>query len=354
MSAIKGSYYPPEIIDTDGNIENEGVYGKNTPFVSDDHMGIINLQGANIDYLKTAVDNLGSNTTNALNTVKTDLTNLINSNKSTQDAKNTAYDSHLSTLDSNTATNASNITALQTSDNDKFKTATVSNATITLTKGTGATTSLTVNNVANATNATNASYTTTQAVTDNSTKIASTAFVQTAVANLVNSAPKTLDTLNVIYPVGIIVEFFNSVDPNTVWKGTTWELMEAGRVLISAGQYSESNYSHTYSLGETGGEATHTLTINEVPAHQHNGEAQLSGEHQHSTGWGERDIGPYGNEDNNGSHEGSGSTDHDNNSYLTSADGAHTHSIVTNVVGGGGAHNIVQPYIAVNRWKRTA
>ena len=54
MSAIKGSYYPPEIIDTDGNIENEGVYGKNTPFVSDDHMGIINLQGANIDYLKTA------------------------------------------------------------------------------------------------------------------------------------------------------------------------------------------------------------------------------------------------------------------------------------------------------------
>lgn len=152
MSAIKGSYYPPEIIDTDGNIENEGVYGNNTPFVSDDHMGIINLQGANIDYLKTAVDNLGSNTTA--------LTNLINSNKSTQDAKNTAYDSHLSTLDSKTATNASNITALQTSDNDKFKTATVSNATITLTKGTGETTSLTVNNVANATNATNATYST--------------------------------------------------------------------------------------------------------------------------------------------------------------------------------------------------
>lgn len=211
MSAIKGSYYPPEIIDTDGNIENEGVYGKNTPFVSDDHMGIINLQGANIDYLKTAVDNIGSNTkaaqnqlqtnidtnntnqTNALNTVKTDLTNLINSNKSTQDAKNTAYDSHLSTLDSKTDTNASNITALQTSDNDKFKTATVSNATITLTKGTGETTSLTVNNVANATNA---SYTTTQAETDNSTKIASTAFVRTAVSNLVSSAPETLNTLN--------------------------------------------------------------------------------------------------------------------------------------------------------------
>ena len=112
-------------------------------------MGITNLQGANIDYLKTAVDNLGSNITatqnqlqtnidtnntdqtNALNTVKTDLTNLINSNKSTQDAKNTEYDSYLSTLDSKTATNASNITALQTSDNDKFKTATVSNATIT-------------------------------------------------------------------------------------------------------------------------------------------------------------------------------------------------------------------------------
>ena len=36
----------------------------------------------------------------------------------------------------------------------------------------------------------------TQAITDNSTKVANTAFVQSAVSQLVNSAPETLDTLN--------------------------------------------------------------------------------------------------------------------------------------------------------------
>lgn len=238
----------------------------------------------------------------------------------------------------------------------------------------------------------------TQAVTDNSNNVATTAFVQSTVANkvsqLVNSAPETLDTLNelanalgndpnfattvstqigqkaniadvytksyidnlvnTLYPVGIIVEFFNSVDPNTVWVGTTWERMEAGRVLISSGQYSESDYSHNYTLGETGGEATHTLTVDELPAHTHNGEAQWSGEHQHSTGWGENRVGPYGNVEGNNTNGGSGSTDRDNFMFKTSANGGHTHSIVTNEVGGNAPHSIVQPYIVVNRWKRTA
>ncbi len=50
-------------------------------------------------------------------------------------------------------TNASNITALQTSDNAKFKAVSVSNDTLTFTKGDNTTTAVTVNNVANATNA---------------------------------------------------------------------------------------------------------------------------------------------------------------------------------------------------------
>lgn len=86
----------------------------------------------------------------------------------------------------------------------------------------------------------------------------------------------------------------------------------------------------------------------------HNGEAQWSGEHQHSTGWGENGVGPYGNVEGNNTNGGSGSTDRDNFMFKTSVDGGHNHSIITNVVGNSGAHNIVQPYIAVNRWKRTA
>lgn len=55
---------------------------------------------------------------------------------------------------------ASNITALQTSDNAKFKAVSVSNDTLTFTKGDNTTSTVTVNNVANATNATNATYST--------------------------------------------------------------------------------------------------------------------------------------------------------------------------------------------------
>ena len=57
----------------------------------------------------------------------------------------------------------------------------------------------------------------TQATTDNSTKVANTAFVQSAVGNIVN----------VMYPVGIIVEFVEGVDPNAKWVGTTWQQYEA-------------------------------------------------------------------------------------------------------------------------------
>ena len=57
----------------------------------------------------------------------------------------------------------------------------------------------------------------TQATTDNSTKVANTAFVQSAVGNIVN----------VMYPVGIIVEFTGGVDPNTTWTGTTWQQHES-------------------------------------------------------------------------------------------------------------------------------
>ena len=57
----------------------------------------------------------------------------------------------------------------------------------------------------------------TQPTTDNSTKVANTAFVQSAVNNI----------LNVMYPVGIIIEFADGADPNTKWVGTTWEQYES-------------------------------------------------------------------------------------------------------------------------------
>lgn len=76
-------------------------------------------------------------------------------------------------------------TYVDTKTNDKYSDVTANNATLTFTNGAGSSKAVTVNNV---TSATNAYYTSTQAAGNNTTKIASTEFVTTAVANGV--APK--------------------------------------------------------------------------------------------------------------------------------------------------------------------
>lgn len=214
-------------------------------------------------------------------------------------------------------------------------------------------------------------------------------YVDGRVANIVNSAPETLDTLNelatalgndpnfattltemisqkadkasvdnivnVMYPAGIIVEFAADVDPNTVWQGTTWERMPAGRVLISAGQYSESNYSHNYTLGETGGEATHKLTVDEMPSHQHGGQTSGDGQHNHGFWLGRSWNQIYGNDGFGYGGSAPQNIEHRGSAYLyTDGNGNHGHSFTTDWRGGDASHNIVQPYIVVNRWKRTA
>lgn len=70
--------------------------------------------------------------------------------------------------------------------------------------------------------------------------------------------------LNTIYPVGSI--YFSAdadFDPNEAWGGT-WDKVEAGRVIVSAGT--------GYALGAKGGAATHKLTAPEcaLPSHSHN------------------------------------------------------------------------------------
>lgn len=65
---------------------------------------------------------------------------------------------------------------------------------------------------------------------------------------------------NLIYPVGSIYMSVNSANPATLFGGV-WEQLK-DRFLLGTG--------NTYSNGTTGGEATHKLTINEMPSHKHN------------------------------------------------------------------------------------
>lgn len=66
--------------------------------------------------------------------------------------------------------------------------------------------------------------------------------------------------LNIVYPVGSI---YISIDPKNlfdIFGFGTWELIK-DRFLLGAGDI--------YQAGSTGGEATHTLTISEMPSHTH-------------------------------------------------------------------------------------
>lgn len=62
-----------------------------------------------------------------------------------------------------------------------------------------------------------------------------------------------------VYPVGSIYLSVNSTSPASLFGGT-WESI-GGRFLLGA--------DATYAAGSTGGEATHKITVDEVPSHTH-------------------------------------------------------------------------------------
>lgn len=144
------------------------------------------------------------------------------------------------------------------------------------------------------------------------------------VDNLVNPlAEKFASIIDIVYPVGSIYMSVNAADPSKLFSGTSWEKLE-GRFLLGS--------SSTYKPGSTGGEATHTLTYDEMPKHTH---AMYSG-----NGGGTQDWEP------------------DGGSYLVDSV---TESKTTwwaplgmNYAGGGAAHNNMPPYLSVNMWKRTS
>lgn len=124
--------------------------------------------------------------------------------------------------------------------------------------------------------------------------------------------------LSKVYPVGSIYMSISSTDPKTLFGGT-WERLK-DRFLLAAGD--------SYSAGATGGEATHTLTKDEMPSHNHyaaiNGGTDSYGQNRTTIG-----------------------------SFANKAQGYSDSSTIF-ATGGGEAHNNMPPYLAVYMWKRTA
>ena len=170
----------------------------------------------------------------------------------------------------------------------------------------------------------------TPTTTDNSTKLATTAYVKNNVVEIIKK----------VYPVGSIYMSTVSTNPATLFGFGTWEAMPAGRVLLAQGK---SSWGTTYNAGSTGGEATHQLTVEELPQHTHTASTNTTGSHAHTyrTFYGTTGYGP------------DGSTDREK-TINTGSSGNHTHTVTINNTGSNQAHNNLQPYIAVYIWKRTA
>lgn len=145
---------------------------------------------------------------------------------------------------------------------------------------------------------------------------------------------KTSDVLDLVYPVGSIYMSVNSTSPATLFGGT-WEQIK-DTFLLSAGD--------TYTSGDTGGEATHTLTNNELP--------NITG-----TVVGSANIVKNVADAQLFSANGVFSTKANN--FVTTVVTGVTNPTSTYVnelnlnIGGGQAHNNMPPYLVVYVWKRT-
>ena len=187
----------------------------------------------------------------------------------------------------------------------------------------------------------------------------------------------------------------NAKSPADIFGGT-WEALDQGRVLIGAGM--------SHPAGETGGEETHTLSVEEMPSHDHScsndgshshgGSAVSAGEHTHTRGTMEitgqtTAVGTknttdddYPNRNKGAFYQGSASEaiygtggtqwDFHNINFAasrtwqgsTSSAGSHSHSLSINSngdhthsigsAGSGAAHNNMPPYLSVYMWRRTA
>lgn len=130
-------------------------------------------------------------------------------------------------------------------------------------------------------------------------------------------------TLDKVYPVGSIYMSVNSTSPATLFGGTWQQIKD--KFLLASG--------NTYGAGTTGGEAAHTLTVDEMP--------KTRFRIPHVSNYDSCAITGYSETRESMGVEGA----------PTSVQNEGWHRLST---GNGYAHNNMPPYLAVYIWKRTA
>lgn len=163
--------------------------------------------------------------------------------------------------------------------------------------------------------------------------------------NKVNSLGSLADMdlpalINILYPVGSVKITTSSANPSTYITGTTWVAWGAGKVPVGV-DTSDNDFK---TAEKTGGEKTHTLTTNEMPAHTHSNAIRFyypgaEGSFAYNAG----DI-----------LVSTSSADITYKSTAGTSDKASSNVFTDKIAGNSAAHNILQPYITCYMWKRTA
>lgn len=147
---------------------------------------------------------------------------------------------------------------------------------------------------------------------------------------------KPINNKQIVFPVGAIYLSIQEDNPSKYFGGT-WEQIK-GRFLVGCGSNGVDLYT---DAGQTGGEANHLLTVQEMPTHAHGGIC-LAGRY-YLTAW----------NDYNGSVT-AFNLDGDYRTNCSAYGDEVSNSFGTNYKGGGSSHNNLPPYLSVYMWKRTA
>ncbi|MBR5303450.1 MAG: hypothetical protein IKU37_01320 [Candidatus Gastranaerophilales bacterium] len=127
-----------------------------------------------------------------------------------------------------------------------------------------------------------------------------------------------------VFPIGAIYLSINNTNPSTYFGGT-WELISQGRTLVGV----DENDTDFNASQKTGGEKEHTLTIDEMPEHNHGERGYYSTNTGVTTG---------------------------NHGHVRSRNPISSDPLDSSMenVGGGQPHNNMPPYFTCYIWCRTA
>ena len=118
-----------------------------------------------------------------------------------------------------------------------------------------------------------------------------------------------IELMKLVFPIGSTYVTQTNTNPSTILGFGTWERLK-GKVCLGL----DEDDTNMNAIGKTGGEKTHTLTINEMPSHKHQ----------------------VANTTNSGS-----------NGWAMTGNWNETGAFDTSATGGGQPHNNMQPYQVV-------